>query len=187
MICCRHRKKCVCGTVPWCLLQIFQINWVFILHQAQVGINLHLVPSLVVRDSSAVWRLLWNCCSRGRSERYTYGKQLIWLSSSWSAHFHVSWLSDFIFYHKPLYKALHQSFFYSFITILPSVVLHSITARFCLGSYYSAIWLPFSNLQTWSRDTNWMMTVTHCMMYRIEFSQCTYKHIFARTGRCTHF
>ena len=29
-------------------------------------------------------------------------------------------LSDFIFYPKPLYKSLHQSFFYSFITILPS-------------------------------------------------------------------
>ena len=44
-----------------------------------------------------------------------------------SAHFHVSWLSDFIFYPKPLYKSLHQSFFYSFITILPSesgVTLH---------------------------------------------------------------
>jgi hypothetical protein len=41
-------------------------------------------------------------------------------SSSGSAHFHVSWLSDFIFYQKPLYKSLHQSFFYSFITILPS-------------------------------------------------------------------
>ena len=25
-----------------------------------------------------------------------------------SAHFHVSWLSDFIFYQKPLYKSLHQ-------------------------------------------------------------------------------
>ena len=40
---------------------------------------------------------------------------------------HVSWLSDFIFYQKPLYKSLHQSFFYSFITILPSesdVTLH---------------------------------------------------------------
>ena len=24
--------------------------------------------------------------------------------------------------------------------------------------------LSFSNLQTWSRDTNWMMTATHCMM-----------------------
>jgi hypothetical protein len=42
------------------------------------------------------------------------------LSNSWSAHFHVSWLSNFIFYQKPLYKSLHQSFFYSFITILPS-------------------------------------------------------------------
>ena len=33
---------------------------------------------------------------------------------------HVSWLSDFIFYPKPLYKSFRQSFFYSFITILPS-------------------------------------------------------------------
>jgi hypothetical protein len=44
-----------------------------------------------------------------------------------SAHFHISWLSDFIFYQKPSYKSLHQSFFYSFITILPSesgVTLH---------------------------------------------------------------
>jgi hypothetical protein len=81
----------------------------------------------LVRDYSAVWRLLWICCSRGTSEGYTYGKQLICLSNSWSAHFHVSWLSDFIFYQKPLYKSLHQSFFYSFITILPSergVTLH---------------------------------------------------------------
>jgi hypothetical protein len=34
---------------------------------------------------------------------------------------------DFIFYQKPLYKSLHQSFFYAFITILPSesgVTLH---------------------------------------------------------------
>ena len=44
------------------------------------------------------------------------------------------------------------------------VVLHSITARFYLRSYYSAIWLPFSNLHTCSRVTNWMMTATHCMM-----------------------
>ena len=41
--------------------------------------------------------------------------------------FHVSWLSDFIIYQKPLYKSLHQWFFYSFIIILPSesgVTLH---------------------------------------------------------------
>jgi hypothetical protein len=44
----------------------------------------------------------------------------ICFSNSGSAHFHVSWLSYFIFYQKPLYKSLHQSFFYSFITILPS-------------------------------------------------------------------
>jgi hypothetical protein len=56
----------------------------------------------------------------GTSESSTYGKQRICRSNSASTHFHVSWLSDFIFYSKPLYKSLHQSFFYSFITILPS-------------------------------------------------------------------
>ena len=30
-------------------------------------------------------------------------------SNSGSAHFYVSWLFDFIFYQKPLYKSLHQS------------------------------------------------------------------------------
>ena len=67
------------------------------------------------------------CWSRGTSESSIYAKQRICRSNSASTHFHVSWLSDFIFYPKPLYKLLHQSFFYSFITILPSesgVTLH---------------------------------------------------------------
>ena len=71
--------------------------------------------------------IIYYCQSRRTSERNIYGKQLICLTSSGSAHFHVSWLSDFINCQKPLYKSLHQSFFYSFITILPSesgVTLH---------------------------------------------------------------
>ena len=40
-------------------------------------------------------------CSRSTTERAIYGKQWICFSNSGSAHFHVSWLSDFIFYHKP--------------------------------------------------------------------------------------
>ena len=67
------------------------------------------------------------CWSRGTSESSTYGKQRICRFNSASTHFHVSWLSDFIFYPKPLYKSLHQSFLYSFITSLPSesgVTLH---------------------------------------------------------------
>ena len=68
-------------------------------------------------------------------------------SNSGSAHFHVSWLFDFIFYQKPLYKSLHQSFFYSFITILPQkVVLNSITARFSLRPYDFVISHPFWNI-----------------------------------------
>jgi hypothetical protein len=38
----------------------------------------------------------------------TYGKQRICRCYSASTHFHVSWLSDFIFYPKPLYQSLHQ-------------------------------------------------------------------------------
>jgi hypothetical protein len=74
------------------------------------------------------------CWSRGTSESSTYGKQQIGPCNYALAHFHVLWLSDFIFYPKPLYKSLHQSFFYSFITILPSengVTLH-FTAIFTL-------------------------------------------------------
>jgi hypothetical protein len=82
------------------------------------------------------------CFSHGTSESSTYGKQQICRCNSASTHFHVSWLSDFIFYPKPLYKSLHQSFFYSFITIL-----HSITARFCLRSSFRHV-DSFSNLQT---------------------------------------
>jgi hypothetical protein len=79
----------------------------------------------LVRDSSAFRQLFFRLA--GTSESSTYGKQRIYPCNSALAHFHVSWLSDFIFYPKPLYKWLHQSFFYSFITILPSesgVTLH---------------------------------------------------------------
>jgi hypothetical protein len=104
------------------------------LHMQKESWNIHgtkvLICSItlnVVRDSSAIREHFSTCCRRGTSVSSTYGKQRICLSNSWSAHFHVSWLSDFIFYQKPLYKSLHQSFFYSFITILPSesgVTLH---------------------------------------------------------------
>ena len=76
---------------------------------------------VLVRDSSAVRRLFFSTCwSHGTSESSTYGKQRICRCNSASTHFHVSWLSDFIFFPKPLYKSLHQYVFYSFITILPS-------------------------------------------------------------------
>ena len=60
------------------------------------------------------------CGAVGTSESSPSEKQRICRFNSGSAHFLVSWLSEFIFYPKPLYKSLHQSFFYSFITILPS-------------------------------------------------------------------
>ena len=66
------------------------------------------------------FRLAGTVGNRGTSESSTYGKQWICRCNSASTHFHVTWLSDFIFYPKLLYKTLHQSFFYSFITILPS-------------------------------------------------------------------
>ena len=86
----------------------------------------------LVRDSSANRRLFsppdllepWDV-------RELYIRKITDLpSNSGSAYFHVSWLFDFIFYQKLLYKLLNQSFCYSFITILPSesgVTLHYIT------------------------------------------------------------
>jgi hypothetical protein len=77
---------------------------------------LKLSPRFLCRPT-AFCSTCWSC---GTSERSPQGKQRICHSNSVSTHFHVSWLSDFIYYPKPLYKSLHQSFFYSFITILPS-------------------------------------------------------------------
>ena len=71
------------------------------------------------------------CWSRGTSERSPKRKQRICRSNSGSAYFHVSWLLDFIFYPKLLYKSLHQSFFYSFITILPSGSESGVTLDYC--------------------------------------------------------
>jgi hypothetical protein len=48
-----------------CLRQIFLEYWQ---HKKTSGL-------VLVRDSSAVRRLLWTCCSRGTSESSTYGKQ----------------------------------------------------------------------------------------------------------------
>ena len=123
--------------------------------------SLHTSPRFLCRPTA----FFLTCWSRGTSESSTYGKQRIFRCNSTSTHFHISWLSDFIFYPKPLNKSLHQSFFYSFITILPSesgVTLHYSTIL--PQTIISPCWLSFSNLQTWSRDTNWMMTATHCMM-----------------------
>ena len=81
----------------------------------------------LVRDSSVVRRHYILLLEPSNVRAQYIRKTAICFSNSGSAHFHVSWLSDFIFYQNPLYKSLHQSFFYSFITILPSesgVTLH---------------------------------------------------------------
>ena len=94
-------------------------------NQSKLEINLSIIIWLCVLKSSPrflcrLTAFFSTCWSRGTSESSTYGKQRICRCNFASTHFHVSWLSDFIFYPKPLYKSLRQSFFYSFITILPS-------------------------------------------------------------------
>jgi hypothetical protein len=64
------------------------------------------------------------------------------------------WLSDFIFYPKSLYKLLHQSFFYSFITILPSE--SGVTLDYCtifpLYPLISPFHFHFQTFVTWLRE-----------------------------------
>ena len=73
---------------------------------------------IVVRYSSAVRRLFVRLAGAvGRQS--TLHKENSGFAAPTPGR-HVSWLSDFIFYPKPLYKSLHQSFFYSLITILPT-------------------------------------------------------------------
>ena len=49
-------------------------NYPHLIYLSLINYNLH---ATVVRDSSAVRRLLWTCCSRGTSESSTYRKQQI--------------------------------------------------------------------------------------------------------------
>ena len=101
------------------------------------------------------------CWSRGTSESSAYGKQPICRCNSASTHFHVSWISDFIFYPKPLYKSLCQSFFYSFITILPSE--SGVTLDFPLDPMISLFHIHFGTCVTWLwenydyRNVSWEM------------------------------
>ena len=69
----------------------------------------------IVRDSSVV-RWLFVRLVGAMEHQSALHKEI----NSRPSHFHVSWLLDFILYPKPLYNSLHQSFFYSFITILLS-------------------------------------------------------------------
>ena len=70
----------------------------------------------LVRDSSAIrWLFVQLAGAVGRQSAL-YKENSGFAASTLGRH--VSW--HFIFYPKSLYKLLHQSFFYSFITILPS-------------------------------------------------------------------
>jgi hypothetical protein len=52
-------------------------------------LNLYMCPTIMCASS------------RSTTEGAIYGNNRICLTAIGSAHFHVSWLSDFIFYHKP--------------------------------------------------------------------------------------
>jgi hypothetical protein len=78
---------------------------------------------------------------------------------------HISWLSDFIFYPKLLYKSLHQSFcIHSWPSYTQKMVLHSSTARlshrpyhFAMSVYFSAIKRDLAILTEW-----WQQRIAWC-------------------------
>ena len=113
--------------------------------------------SILVRDSSAVRRFLRTCCSRGTSERYTYRKQ--WICSPTLGQ-HISTFRGYQILFSIGNPYINRFTNHFSIHSLPSypqkVVLHSITARFCLRSYDSAICLPF--FKHLSRDFEKTMT-----------------------------
>ena len=114
----------------------------------------------VVRDSSAVRRhyffLQWDVgelCMRKAADLP---------SNSWSAHFHVSWLLDFVFYHKPYMDRFTSHFsVHSWPSCPRRVVLHSITARFSLRPYDFVISHPFWNI---CHATSRKLQLPQCIM-----------------------
>jgi hypothetical protein len=80
-----------------------------------------LTGSKLVRDSSAVRRLFVRLAGAVGRQSALHKENSGFAAPTLGRHiFHVSWLSDFIFYPKPLYKSLHHSLFYLFLTVLPS-------------------------------------------------------------------
>ena len=138
------------------------------LHFLYAFINFHLTDICLVRDSSAVRRLFVRLARAVGRQSALHKKNSC---NSGSAHFHVSWLSDFIFYPKPLYKSLHQSFFYSFITILPSesgVTLHysTITVPNC-AAVFSTLHIVFVILPNNESLINTIFGNSACEIYTL--------------------
>ena len=119
---------------------------------------------LLVRDSSAVWRLfVWLAGAVGRQS--ALHKE----NSGFAAPVPGRYISKFRGYQilfsirNPYINRFTNHFsIHSKPSYPQKVVLHSITARFPPTPSHFVISLL--NLQTWSRDTNWMMTATHCVM-----------------------
>ena len=114
-----------------------------------------LVQSCLVRDSSAVRRLFVRLAGAVERQSALHKENSGFPAPTpGSEYFHVSWLSDFIFYPKPLYKSLHQSFFYSFITILPSEsgVYTRLLHDFAVDPLISPFHFHFQTFVTWLRE-----------------------------------
>jgi hypothetical protein len=98
----------------------------------------------LVRDSSAVRRLFSTCCSHGKSESSTYAEQRICPPTLGQ---HISTFRGYLILFSIRNPYIHRFTNHFSIHSKPSypqkVVLQSITARFCLRSYDSAICLPF--------------------------------------------
>ena len=93
--------------------------------------NIHnnsIVTNSLVRDSSAVRQLFVRLAGAVGSQCALHKEYSGFAAATLRRHISTfRGYQIFIFYPKPLYKSLHQSFFYSFITILPSesgVTLH---------------------------------------------------------------
>jgi hypothetical protein len=120
----------------------------------------------LVRESSAVWWLFVRIAGAVGRQSALYKENSGFAAPTLGRHISTfrGYLILFSIRNPYINRFTNHFSEHNHLTLRKSPVLHSITARFCLRSYHFAIWLSFSNLQTWSRDTNWMMTATHCMM-----------------------
>ena len=102
----------------------------------------------IVRDSSAVrrhWVFFVRAVGRQRALHTENSGLLLQLCVDTFPRFVA--IRFYFLSETFIYKSLHQSFFYSFITILPSEIGVTLDySTICLRPYHFAIWLSLSNI-----------------------------------------
>ena len=103
-------------------------------------------PFCLVRDSSAIRQLFFRLAGAVGCQRTLHKENSGFASTTLGRHNSTfrGYRISFSIRNPYINRFTNHFSIHSWPSYPQKVVLHSITARFCLRSYYSAIWLPWT-------------------------------------------